>query len=188
MRSKTDAFNRFAKTLVALVLGIFTAACQTTPPVEFVCTLPSGYNVQSAFDHANSDLSHWQCHYQFEQYMDKLLDIAASDPKEQNKQHFSTFFSQARDNGVISQLQAQEYYRRYFTPDFMALGDLHNNCSTTCRNQVALVKQMKQELRDKQRALLSAVGDRDAYSQADSEYNQLLSLIDATCLACKASQ
>ena len=65
---------------------------------------------------------------------------------------------------------------------------MHNNCTTTCRHQVEIVKQMKLELHDKELGLLKVVGDNASYARADQEFNQLLILIDATCLACQASK
>jgi len=185
MKLTSLAFKNEGKVFLMLLMIGFISACQTTRPENHSCTLPSGFNVDDAFAMANSDLSHWECHYQFEQYMDKLLEIAASDPKEENKKHFSNFLAQARDNGVLSQLQARQYYRRYFTPDFVSLGTMHNNCSTTCRDQEKTIKQMKMELRDKHRGLLTVVNDNSVYAQADREFNHLLILIDATCLACR---
>ncbi len=171
-----------------LVLVILSSGCQTKQPKTYSCTLPSGYQVESAFAQAGADLAHLQCHYQFDQYMDNLLEIAASNPQEKNKEYFSHFLSDAKRNGVISQLQAQRYYRRYFSPDFVSLGAMHNNCTTTCQHQVDLVKKMKLELHDKKLGLLEVVGDRDSYAQADQEFNQLLILIDATCLACQENK
>lgn len=182
------AFKHGFKVFLILLMVGFVSACQTTRPKSYSCTLPSGFNVDDAFADANSDLAHWQCHYQFEQYMDRLLEIAASDPKPENKKQFSNFFAEARENGVLSQLQAQQYYRRYFTPDFVSLGTMHNNCSTTCRDQAETIKQMKTELRDKHRGLLTVANDNSAYAQADQEFNHLLTLIDGTCLACRESE
>lgn len=181
---KSNIFRRCLYSFTGIILGWVLVGCQTTPAPDISCSLPTGYNVAGAFAHANSDLAHLKCQYEFDDYLEALLSIAASDPKEKNKEHFSNFLGQARGNGVISQVQAKESYRRYFTADFISLGQLHNNCSTTCRSQPAVVKKLKIELRDKHRGLLEATGDRDGYAQADNEYNQLLTLIEATCLAC----
>lgn len=174
--------------LTGLVLGWVVTGCQTAPTNVVRCSMPTGFNVNSAFQHANADLAHLKCHYDYDSYLKTLLNIAASDPKESNKEYFSNFLGQARDHGVISQVQARETYRRYFTADFVSLGHQHNNCTTTCQNQIDVVKNLKSELRDKHRGFLEATGDKDGYAQADSEYNQLLTLIEATCLACSASQ
>ncbi len=171
-----------------LLLSILISSCQTTKPKVYTCTLPSGYKVESAFAQATADLTHLQCHYQFDQYVGNLLEITTSDPKEKNKEYFSNFLADAKRNGVISQRQAKQYYRRYFSPDFVSLGTMHNNCTTTCRHQVEIVKKMKLELHDKELGLLKVVGDKASYAQADQEFNQLLILIDATCLACQASK
>lgn len=181
-------FKRPFKVFLILLMVGFGSACQTTRPDRYSCALPSGFNVDKAFAHANSDLTHVQCHYQFDQYVDKLLEIAASDPNKDNKKHFSNFFAQARDNGVISQLQAEQYYRRYFTADFVSLGTMHNNCSTTCRDQEETIKQLRKELRDKHRGLMTVIIDKTAYAQADREFNHLLTLIDGTCLACREAE
>jgi len=186
MKSERISPNRVGSLLIVLLIGTGLQSCQTTPTAP--CTLPSGYNVAQAFDHSNRDLAHPECQYDFDKYFDRLLEIAATNPSQENRQHFSRFLSQARDNNVIGQLQARSYYQRYFTPNFVSLEDQHNNCSTTCRNQTRVVKELKNELRDKRKGLLDAVADRDAYAQADKEFNQLLSLIDATCLACAANQ
>jgi len=173
--------------LLVIVSAISLAACQTTPP-RFSCSVPSGFGVSAAFAHAQSDLSHEECQFQFDSYVNTLLDISASSPKSENKKQFSELFIWARDHGILGQTQAENYYRRYFTPMFVSLDKDYNNCSTTCRDKQKLVKRMKDELRDKDRGLLKAGGDRQGYNQADREYNQLLTLIDATCLACEKSR
>ena len=180
--------NYSFKACFILLLVILSSSCQTKQPKAYICTLPSGYDVEKAFAKATDDLVHTQCQYQFDRYLSNLLKIATSDPKEQNKEHFSNYLANAKQNGVISQVQAEQYYRRYFTSDFVSLGMMHNNCTTTCRHQVEIVKKMKTELHDKELGLLKVVGDKDTYAQADQEFNQLLILIDATCLACQASQ
>lgn len=168
-------------------LALVLAACQSAPP-KFACSVPNGFKVEAAFAHARSDLVHPECQFQFDNYVDTLLEIAGTDPKPENKQQFSGLFSWARDHGVLSQIQAEQYYRRYFTPFFISLDSDYSNCSSTCRNRAQLARNMKNELRDKDRGLLKAAADRAGYLAADKEYNQLLTLIDATCLACERSQ
>jgi len=172
--------------LAALTL-IALAACQTTPP-RFSCSVPSGFDVNAAFADARSDLSHEECQFQFDDYVNTLLDISTSSPGPENRKQFSELFVWARDHGILGQVQAENYYRRYFTPLFVTLDKDYNNCSTTCRDRQQLAKKMKQELHDKDRGLLKASGDRQGYNQADQEYNQLLTLIDATCMACEKSK
>ena len=166
-----------------MLLAVLLAGCQTTPP-RFSCSVPSGFDVAAAFEHARSDLAHEQCQFQFDSYVDRLLEIAASDPKPGNREHFSSLFSWARDQGILSQLQARDHYRRYFTPEFVSLYSDYNNCSAICPRQDEMIKQMRAELRDKERGLLKALGQRERFVQADREYNQLLTLIEATCTAC----
>lgn len=184
MKVSELSVRNWLSTILMLVVVLLFTACQTRKPQPYQCSLPSGYNLADAVSRANADLTHLECQYQFDEYVDRLLDIAATDPKQENKRQFSNFLAQVRDNGVISQLQAKETFQRYFTANFVSLGAFHNNCSTTCKQQADAVKKMKMELRDKQLGLLKVVGDKGGYAQADREFNQLLTLIDATCLAC----
>ncbi len=179
--------NRVVKALL-LAATCAVTACQSNPPPRFSCSVPTSNDVSEAFSHAKSDLRHEECQFQFDDYVDTLLVTAASDPKERNKKRFSEFFAWSRDQDILSQAQAQDYYRRYFTPDFVALNDKYNNCSTTCRNKNKVLVRMRDELKDKDRGLLRAAGDRGSYSQADKEYNELLTLIEATCLACRRAR
>ncbi len=176
--------------ILPLVLVMLLVGCATEPdhPPKFSCSVPTSKNISEAFEHAKRDLSHPQCQFQFEAYVDRLLKTAASNPEMENKKRFSELFAAARDQGILSRTQAQNYYRRYFTANFTSLDDRYNNCSTTCRNRDTVLKELKQELKDKDQGLLQAAGDKATYTQADKEYNQLLTLIEATCRACQNSR
>jgi hypothetical protein len=116
------------------------------------------------------------------------MNIAANDPQEQNKERFSDLFAYARDAGILSETQARNEYQRYFTTNFVSLGNDYNNCSSTCQEKQAVEKKLKNELGDKNQGLLQVTGDRTEYAAADKQYNQLLTLIEATCSACQESK
>lgn len=178
--------RRQSRPFAALLAAFLAAtACSSHPPEKFSCSVPTSKNVADAFEHARNDLSHEECQFQFDDYFETLLTTAASDPDPGNKERFSDLFAWSRDRGILSQVQAQDYYRRYFTPSFVSLDERYNNCSTTCRDKQATVRAMKKELADKDRGLLRAAEDRAGYAQADKEYNDLLTLIEATCQACQ---
>jgi len=149
------------------------------------CTLPQSKNLDRAFAEARNDLANEACQFRFDEYVDALLAAAAEDAGEENKRRFSELFAFARDQDILSARQAQRHYRRYFTPDFVSLSERYNNCSTTCRRPDEVRREMRRELRDKDRGLLRAADDQQGYAVADEEYNQLLTLIEATCSACQ---
>jgi len=169
---------------VVLLTGMAVAGCALQEEPPFRCSVPTAKNVGEAFAHTRRDLSHPECQFQFDAYVDTLLQTAAEDPGEQNKRRFSELFAFAREQGILSARQAERRYRRYFTTNFVSLDERYNNCSTTCRDPGAVRRALREELTDKDRGLLRAAGDRQRYEQADREYNQLLTLIEATCRAC----
>lgn len=177
---------RFPRPFPVLLAALLAATgCSSDPPQKFSCSVPTSKNIGDAFVHARNDLSRQECQFQFDDYIDTLLTTATSNPSEDNKERFSSLFAWSRDRGILSQVQAQEYYRRYFTPNFVTLDTRYNNCSTTCRDKAMVIRAMKKELADKDRGLLRAAQDRAGYAQADKEYNDLLTLIEATCQACQ---
>jgi len=170
--------------LLALVIATIPA-CATQADEEFSCSVPTTKNVAEAFAHTKNDLTHPECQFQFDAYVDTLLQKATDDPGTENKQRFSELFAFARDEGILSEAQATRKYRRYFTPDFVTLNDLYNNCSTTCQDTDQVRRELRDELEDKDLGLLRVAGDQESYSQADTEYNQLLTLIEAACRTCQ---
>ncbi len=167
--------------------ALFATACQSKPP-KFACSMPPGNDVAAAFGHVRADLSHEECQFQFDLYVDRLMSIAAEEPGSEHARRFSELFTWARGAGILSRSQAQESYQRYFSATFVSLGAQYSNCSTTCRNTAQTLSALRQELADKNRGLLHVLGDQTAYANADKEYNQLLTLIDATCTACQIAR
>lgn len=181
--------KRFSRSLgLALLASVLLGACAQDPPQRFSCSVPGGGNVEQAFSHARSDLAHPQCQFQFDGYLDRLIAIAADNPGPENRRRFSEFLSWSRDQGILGQNQAETMYQRFFTTEFTVLEDRYNNCSSTCQRREAVMGKLREELQDKDRGLIQVLGDRETYTQADLQYNQLLTLMDATCLACTQAQ
>jgi len=137
-----------------------------------------------AIGRAKADLSSRSCHTAFDDYFQRLVEVAAGYPDLENKKRFSNFLLWARSEGILNMIQAKEYYNRYFNDTFMSLPDEYNVCASCFRkNEIGLA--MEQELRQKDRGLLKACGDKKSYYRANEHYNNLLVVLDATCLACE---
>jgi hypothetical protein len=172
--------------LLGLVaIAIWLAACQVTREAE--CTLPSGTDVGQAFDHAGEELSRKACKSLFDDYFERLLDIAAGAPDLQHSRRFSEFLLWADDREIITRSSAENYYNRYFSPKFASLPDEQNNCTHTCRVQAEVGRDMQQELLQKDMGLLKVTNDPRKYALANSNYYSILTLIEATCEACRAA-
>ena len=57
-------------------------------------------------------------------------------------------------------------------------------CSEACPRQPALMREMKDELSDKETGLLRVSGDRRSYQRAHQLYREAELVLEATCMAC----
>ena len=168
------------------VIGLLLLACGHQPGVNPRCTLPSGVNLEEALDHSKKDLAHLECEVLFDSYYERLVDVAQRDPEISNKRKFSDFLQWANTRGIIDKIQARNYYNRYFNTTFMSLPDEYNVCSScTERKQKDLEFMLEEELGQKEKGLLRACQDKDAYYVASDQYNAIMLLLDATCTACR---
>jgi len=170
----------------AVVIAASLAACQMTRGPD--CTLLSGTNVERAFDRAREELSRNACKSQFGNYFEQLLDIAAGAPSPEHSQRFSEFLLWADAQEVITRRSAEDYYNRYFSPKFASLQDEYSNCTHTCRMKADIESAMEEELLQKDIGLLKVTNDKRKYAQANANYRSILTLIEATCEACRASR
>ena len=172
--------------LVMPVLALFPASCAHQSLTGPSCTLPSGVNLSDAIDHSRNDLEHLECEVMFDDYYDRLIEVAKRDPERTNKRKFSDFLEWANQEGIIDKIQARNYYNRYFNTTFMSLPDEYNVCSSCSeKKQQDLQMHLAEELGQKEDGLLRACQDRDAYYLAADQYNSIMLLLDATCTACR---
>jgi hypothetical protein len=175
--------SRFGLRLAALILsGLVWAGC--TGPVKpdngFFST---GMSLEKAVLSAQEDLGDPAVHLQFELYFQRLLEIAQGNPNPENRRLFSQFLVWANHQGIVTLRQSQAYYNRYFNVTFMSLPDDYS-VSASCPDKSGIVSAMTEELRQKEKGLVKACQDRERYYQAFEQYNTLLVILDATCLAC----
>ena len=129
--------------LYLLCLALLTA-CETGAPKKPVaCKPPTGIDLDAAIARTQSDLGMRQCQYQFEAYLDNLLTIAQGNPNIANKQKFSQFLVWANTQGILTRVQAEDYYNRFFNVTFICLPDDYNVCSV-CDRQVEIKRDMAQ--------------------------------------------
>ena len=103
-----------------------------------------------------------------------MLEIAQEDPSPANKEKFSQFLVWAQRQGLISRLQAQNLYNRYFNVKFVSLSGDYNNCDSSCRDPAGLMVQMEGELLDKELGLLKISRDQAGYqTYIEAETNRL---------------
>jgi len=171
---------------IMAILGLLILSCQNRKYLKPACTLPSGVNLEEALAHSRKDLGHLECEPMFDDYFERLIDVAKRDPSMENKRRFSEFLEWVHDQGIIDKIQARGYYNRYFNTTFMSLPDDYNVCSScTEEAKKTIENQMENELRQKEEGLLRACRDKSAYYAASDQYNSILLLLDATCRSCR---
>ncbi len=147
------------------------------------CILEENTRFGLALSEAKKDLGNEACYPSFNKYLNSLLNIAAGDPDPLRRKNFSEFLVWSTKKGIISKVQAKEYYNSYFTSTFMSLPNDYNVCSQ-CRNQEQMEHDMYQELLKKKDGMANACSDKKSYNEARSHYDSLLLFLDATCTAC----
>jgi hypothetical protein len=176
--------QKTATALLCLLCLVALAACETGAPKKPVaCAPPTGIDLNAAIAQTQSDLSMTQCHYMFDAYLDNLLAIAQGNPNIENKQKFSEFLVWANTQGILTRVQAENHYNRFFNITFVCLPDDYNVCSV-CNKQPEIERNMAAELRDKEVGLLKACRDKDSYYTAYDQYETLRVLLEATCQSC----
>ena len=183
--SKKINWNRKELFFIA-ILALLMFSCGNKQYLKPSCTLPSGVNLEEALAHSREDLDRLECERMFDNYYERLIDVAKRDPDMENRRRFSNFLMWANDSGIIDKIQARNYYNRYFNTTFMSLQDDFNVCSSCPENAKRdLEVELQKELGQKEDGLLRACQDKQAYYIAADQYNSILLLLDATCTACR---
>lgn len=182
---KTIKLNVIFFTCLIVLVG-----CQTAKKTPYLCQLPSGNDLGKAIEHAKSDLQRKDCQLRFDDYFMSFLEIAERSPDILHRQTFSKFISWAQVQNIISMTQAKELYSRYFARTFVSLPPDYNNCSSLQEKEDFdnLIAEMGRELRHKERGLVKICGDKAAYQVVYDQYTALLTILEATWLACDRSQ
>lgn len=166
-------------------LGSYSVQMQVPQPVvsRSNCVLEETNRFRQAMNEARKDLMSESCYPSFDRYLDGMLKIAAGDPDILRRKDFSEFLIWSAERGIISKMQAKEYYNRYFSTTFISLSDEYNVCSQ-CQNQEEIERSIYEELLQKKEGMSEACNDKKGYNQARSHYDSLLLFLDATCTAC----
>ncbi|MCP4695197.1 MAG: hypothetical protein GY859_44625 [Desulfobacterales bacterium] len=181
MKTKTKSILKLAVT--AMAIFIMLMGCAHKKAEAPTCPLPSGKLVDNAFNQARNTLEHPVCRYQFDAVFSTLLTIAEGDPKPENNQKFSDLLVWAKDEGIISTIQAQNYYNRYFTHIFISLPDDYKTCNY-CPRLKTIMSDCRDELRNKEQGLLKVCKDRGSYAKASGDFQTIELILEATCSAC----
>lgn len=169
--------------LVGAVLAGLLTACNSNRSQATVCTPPQGPNLDQAIAKARFDLE-TGCENRFDDYFQRLLTVAEGDPKKENKAVFSDFLVWANNEGLLSKRQARETYTRYFGVKYVSLVSDYSVCAQTCPRQREVMRDMTQELKDKEQGLLKVSADRREYYRANRLYQEAELVLQATCTAC----
>ena len=171
-------------TTVLLMAGL--AACNSNPSKGPTCELPAGPDLTASIESAKFDLE-TGCADRFDDYFERLLQIAEGDPTQENKAKFSNFLLWSNHQGLLSKRQARRYYNRHFGIKFVSLMSDYSVCSDVCPRRQQLLSEMRSELSDKERGLIKVSADPVAYQRADQLYRESELVFGATCAACDAS-
>ncbi len=184
--------RRYSKKIFSLMIClafflIMLTGCipKKTEPVKIPCPLPQGNLVDKAFETAKSTLGQPDCRYQFDAVFSSLRSICEGDSGMQNKTFFSDFLMWAKNEGIISSLQAKEYYTRYFSHFFVSLPDNYRTCGY-CRQLKQIISDCKEELKQKEQGLLKICSDKSSFAKASSDFQEVELILEATCSACAA--
>ncbi len=182
MKAKTKAILRLA--VISIAIFIMLVGCANgKKPEPPTCPLPSGNLVDDAFRQARSTLEHPTCQYQFDATFATLLTIAEGDPKPENNKAFSDLLVWAKNEGIISTLQAEDYYNRYFTHIFVSLPDDYKTCNY-CPRLKTIMSDCRDELRQKEQGLMKVCNNRTSYAKASGDFQTIELILEATCSAC----
>lgn len=176
--------------MLALAVSLVAAGCVSRKPpappnVVDNCPLPSGYLVDQAFATARSTLSNPACRYKFDAVFASLLNVCKGAPDMKNKELFSNFLLWAKNEGIISKIQAETYYTRYFGHRFVSLPDTYQTCSH-CTRLKTLLADCRNELKDKAQGLIKVCEDKATYAKASDDLYKIEVILEATCDACSA--
>lgn len=189
---RLKSLNRFLPAILILMFITGLTGCTTTkfnaiskmPEPASSCKLPRTMNLSQAIDMTKQTLGRNECVYEFTLYFENLLEIGKGDPSLKNKEKFSSFLIWSNETGILSKLQAKEYYNRYFNTLFMSLPEEYNTCSISSQKEM-VIKEMELELIQKQLGLLSVCEDKTSYYEAHAQMDTMILLIEATCMACE---
>ena len=183
--------KKFTMLMMVSCLALVTSACKSTPKVETKpamvgnpCELTTSKKVSDAFDETKRALGNQNCWIDFDSHLDTLLVIAAGDPSVEHKEAFGEFLRWSEDQGIIANMQMKEIYTRYFTTYFVSLPKNESNCKVG-ENITGLTRKLDQEMLDKQKGLLQALGARNEFNKAKRDRDALLLIIAAAGEACK---
>jgi hypothetical protein len=171
------------KTALALLLAGVVTACNSNPPREPVCNLPQGTNLDQALAAARFDLG-VGCEDRFDAYFQRLMSIAEGDPQADNKARFSDFLLWANTQGLLSKLQARTLYTRYFGVKYTSLQGDYSVCSEACPKKSQVLRDMQNELGDKEQGLLKVAADRRSFQRAHRLLQETELVLEATCTSC----
>jgi len=175
--------------LLSMAISLISVGCvsQKSPPPDVVvnCPLPSGYLVDQAFSTARSTLSNPPCRYQFDAVFATLLTVCEGAPDMKNKELFSELLLWAKGEGIISSIQAEKYYTRYFSHRFVSLPDTYQTCSH-CTGLKTMLANCREELKNKEQGLIKVCKDKATYAKASDDLSKIEVILEATCRSCAA--
>jgi hypothetical protein len=184
---KNTITRLFKMIMFAGTVSIIAVGCVSQNPSQVAdnCPLPGGHLIDKAFETAKSTLSNPECRYKFDAVLASLLTICEGAPDMKNKESFSELFLWAKDEGVISKVQAKEYYTRYFSRRFVSLPGTYQTCSH-CLRLKTLVGECRDEVKNKEQGLLRVCNDKSTYAKACDDLQKIELILEATCTACAA--
>ncbi len=191
----------YAKIIVLTIVVIATLGCQTkqevvhyerSNPVRVNCEAPDTFLIDNAFADSRKTLSNPTCFPEFESHFQALLETARENPRPANRDLFHDYFLWARDSSIISAMTARNYWRTYFTSQFISLPDEYAVCHH-CSRKEEIFNLMQDELVKKKQGYMAVRDPRGLeFNPAESnDYNKALRnhesiqlVFTAACQAC----
>ena len=168
--------------LMVACVGCYPQNQIVQQPAVPSCSLPSGYDVSSAFSQARATLQNPACRSEFEAIFNKLIEISKGDPKAENKRLFHDFLLWSKENGVINTVMAKEKFHRYFMRGFYSLPDTYS-VAVYCKTVDRIQRDMRDELNQKRIGLVDV-----CKNMAAEDYQSLQIILTATCSALEDTQ
>ena len=172
------------KTTGLLALLVIAGCSQQPQKMAAECGLSDTNNVDHLFAQVSDRLGDRRCHYSWQGYRDRLLQVAKGSPGPENEARFAGLLRESVDRGIITKRQAQEAFSRYFDPEFYAVKLEPRSSCTSLREKDRLTAAMRAELAYKREGMLEILDDEERFSKAQHHYNDLNTVFEAVSTAC----
>ena len=167
------------KIIVLYIVVLFSIGCATTRTVStdpcIAVPLPSGYNMSEGIETAEATLR--ECPNKLDEVFQALIGIAKSNPDKKNGKEIGAMFGKLTKDNVISTVEADRLFKRFFKTEFTDLPDIMVR-QLNQREFDSIKQASSRELLDKRTGMVLCCGDKQRYEKAVAERQRVLNFYD----------